>query len=442
MAPMVAASDYPFRYFLRNYCGVDLTYTQMLHAKNLVDAPKFRSYHLDLFETGVKYPKLHPSQLHCLQGLPLPDMEHYQEPTSSPVMVQLAGHDDKVVVRAAQMIWDHTEGRVTGIDLNLGCPQSIARTGNYGAHLMERDFDQVCHILGKLRKALPASTAVSAKIRLPESDATLLERIPRLVDTGINFLTVHGRTIHENKTKVGPCHVERIRLAVESAQRVVPNFPIVANGGMEDYDDIQQILQRTGAVAAMSSEALLETPILFQRSSWQLNPRERLNQQFSFARDYLHTCATVVPPVPGDHAKKGSFAVIRSHLCKFLHRYLQEQPDLRLQLVSETTTIRQAVALVDQLEAHYLGLSNKELLDSFESSSPSSSWYRRHRQPDRRVHQKEVKLVSSLSPFPPPPKENDMEDRKKQILRRLAKMKQEKETKLLNISGTRLPRRI
>jgi hypothetical protein len=108
MAPMVAASDYPFRYFLRKCHGVDLTYTQMLQAKNFVNDKTYRDCHLDLFETGTRYTKLLPSQLNCvegLEGLPLPNETEHDD---GPVMVQLAGHDVDLVVKAANIVYEHT----------------------------------------------------------------------------------------------------------------------------------------------------------------------------------------------------------------------------------------------------------------------------------------------------------------------------------------------
>ena len=425
MAPMVAASDYPFRLFLRSRCGVDMTYTQMIHSSNFVRGKTFRRNHLDLFESGIMYPKLLHSQLACLEGiLPIPDVENYQEEHRSPNMVQLAGNDVSEVLRAAEMILEHTDNRVSGFDLNLGCPQGIARKGNYGAFLMENDFNLVLEILSSLRKELPSSTAVSAKIRLPRDDATLQYRIPRLVETGINFMTVHGRTLWENKTKVGACHTERIRLAVEAAHKCDPNFPVVANGGIEDFNDVNNLLETTGAVAAMSSEALLETPNLFQRSSTSLTPRERLNQQLSFARDYLDICSSVVPPVPGllGHDGAGSFCIIRGHLFKFLHRYLQEHHDLRDRLI-DIETIVVANEMVDELEERYALKSEEELL-ACPSSSATASWYRRYRNPDRRVHQKDVNISSIFSPNQS--KEVSVEERKKIIRERIARLKNNK----------------
>ena len=417
MAPMVAASDYPFRYFLRKHCGVDLTYTQMIHAKNFCNDPKFRRCHLDLYEAGATYDNLVPSQREFLgDEICTPNIQHER----APLMVQLAGHDPDLVVKAALMIMDHTGGLVTGFDLNCGCPQAIARRGRYGAFLMEEDDRLVCSILSALREALPSSVAVSTKIRLPLDDETLQDRIPRLVGTGIDFMTIHGRTLLENKTKVGAVHKSRIRLAVDAAHRVKKNFPVVANGGMESYRDVQEILIATGAVAAMSSEALLETPNIFMPESVDLEPKERMEQQFSFAREYLSICASVAPPLPGvlgaSRYKGGSCIVAKGHILKFLHRFLQEHPDLRDRLADDPSlcTVAQAQSLVEQLYQRYADLSLEEL-SCVSSSSSESSWYRRHRKPGRRVHQKEVQIGSTMDSSP----EESIEERKRRTKERI-----------------------
>jgi tRNA-dihydrouridine synthase len=423
MAPMVAASDYPFRLFLREYCGIDLTYTQMLHSKNYVHDAQFRKTHLDLWETGVIYPKLVSSQITCLGDLDLPNLT--EQAPSAPLMVQLAGHDVDLVVQAALMLYEHTDGNLSGIDLNCGCPQQIAKKGNYGAFLMERDSQRVCEILKALRKNLPSKVAVSAKIRLPFDDDTLRDRIPRLVETGINFMTVHGRTVEENKTKVGAVHVDRIRLAIEEAHKIDPNFPVVANGGMENYNDIQNVRKSTGAVAAMSSEALLETPNLFQKSSLDITtPQDLFQQQIGFAKNYLSICERVGPPLPGVVGKTGSFNTIRGHLFKFLHRYLNsDNPDLRDKLAAHGNesmkTLGEAIAFLEKLEGRYDGLSEDDWM-SLESSAPEASWYRRHRKPDRYVHQKETRVA-------PVTGEISVEDRKQEIKARIARLKAEKQ---------------
>lgn len=55
-----------------------------------------------------------------------------------PLIAQFCGNNPDTVVRAAR----HVEGRCDGIDLNLGCPQKIAKKGNYGAFLLSNP--QLC----------------------------------------------------------------------------------------------------------------------------------------------------------------------------------------------------------------------------------------------------------------------------------------------------------
>jgi len=444
MAPMVAASDYPFRVFLREYCGVDLTFTQMLLAKRFAVDAVWRKAHLDLYEATdtTESLSMDPNLLHRSQKLCIGDWDEHQQrqeslnqqpfkrQQSAPLMVQLAGDDVDTVVQAALMIYEHTDGKLAGIDLNCGCPQHIASKGNYGAHLMERNSELVNEILAGLRKNLPSEVSVSAKIRLPFDDDTLRERIPRLMDTGIDFLTVHGRTLKENKGKAKGAHIDRIRLAIEIAHTLDPSFPVIANGGMENYDDIQSILQSTGASAAMSSEALLETPDLFMKESMDFKtPEEQLRRQLSFAKNYLDVCSRVGPPLPGVLGKDGSFTTVRGHLFKFLHRYINsDHQDMRNKLAAKGSnrlkTLGDAISFVEELESRYDNLSGEEWKE-FSSSSPSSSWYRRHRKPDRQVHER---YIQGTDPSSSGAASNtiSIEDRKREIKERLAKRKAQK----------------
>jgi tRNA-dihydrouridine synthase 1 len=288
-------------------------------------------------------------------------------------MVQLAGNDVEMVVKAAHIVLEHAP-HITGIDLNLGCPQGIARKGRYGAFLMEQEEALVYQILTSLRQSLPKDVLVSAKIRLPLDPTRLKSRITRLAETGIDTLTIHGRTLKENKTLVGPCHVDQVRRAIQVIAST-KSLPVVANGGIENYHSISTVLQQTGASAVMSSEALLETPNLFSVAPLE-TPRELLQQQLNFSRRYVELCAQH-PPLPGVLGHDGgSFNIVRGHLFKFLHRYLQIHMDLRDRLADpKLRTLMQASELLEELDERY---SSTAALEQCPSSRPESSWYRRH----------------------------------------------------------------
>ncbi|KAL7570055.1 hypothetical protein ACA910_017092 [Epithemia clementina (nom. ined.)] len=404
---MVAASDYAFRCLCRQH-GVDLTFTQMLHARNLCRDAMFRINHFDFFEfTSAKDdlpPSIVESQQAFLDGLDTDKLqlpEPWESYRSGPLIVQLAGHDAAQVLKAAQLVLEEAPNLIGGFDLNCGCPQGIARKGNYGAFLMEADNGElVCEILTTLRQSLPSHVSVSAKIRLPLDPSLLEARIRRLVRTEIDFFTVHGRNLRENKVTIGAVHLDQIQRAVEIAQSERSNFPVVANGGVERFADVEHVRRETGTVAVMSSEALLETPNVFLPASTDLkNPHQLLEQQFQFAREYLQWAAAY-PPLPGVLGNDGgSFNVVRGHLFKMLHRYLQDHIDLRDALASHLHTNRLAHAydLLDALHHRYSGCSDEKLLQ-LESSRPNSSWYRRHwDSKESKVNATPPKLCQTLS---------------------------------------------
>lgn len=263
---------------------------------------------------------------------------------------------------------------------------------------MEKDETIVYKILTELRNSIPNDIAISVKIRLPNDTKQLYNRINHILNTGIDFLTIHGRTMKENKTTVGPCHYDQIKNAIEIASNIRPNVPIIANGGIESYHDISIVQRITGANAIMSSEALLEYPQLFNSIHNTNNgiidktPLELLNQQVQFAFDYLQWCKCY-PPLPG--VLGNSMNTIRGHLFKLLHRYLnvttntnndnhydQTIIQIRNELASnQLRTIDQAQELVYRLyqfystTLHNMNDNNKILITA---SLKERSWYRRH----------------------------------------------------------------
>lgn len=442
MAPMVAASDFAFRALLRHYQSADLTFTQMLHAHHLTTGNIFRRHHLDLYEYGhcdcaSTDPRQHwlATQQECVYGttgaaastreLPTPNVKvPYPQSSvslsSSPVIAQLSGHDATTVIKAAHVLLDETNGLLHGVDFNLGCPQAIARKGRYGAFLMEQEPELVYQILRGLRQSLPPSCSVSAKIRLPLEEGkpvdninprVLEDRIIRLMETGVNFITVHGRTLRENKTAVSACHFDALRRAVETVRRcqqqqqvkmhgaATPSSScyIIANGGMEHFQDVQDVLRQTGADATMSSEGLLEVPNLFVNPTYphSMTATQIFQQQVQFCRDYLDICQQY-PPLPGVLGMFGSWTTARGHLIKFLHRYLQHDDvltrDLRDALLLTSLgnrdsskpgfplgcyCVADAYHLINELQRRYDGLSQEEW-ELLPSSRPKASWYRRH----------------------------------------------------------------
>ena len=91
---------------------------------------------------------------------------------------QFCGHVGSVVLAGAR----HVEGYADAVDLNFGCPQDIARRGNYGAFLLEQ-WSVMKDLVSTLYNHL--SIPVTCKMRiLPQGESATLALARMLQDHG------------------------------------------------------------------------------------------------------------------------------------------------------------------------------------------------------------------------------------------------------------------
>ena len=76
---------------------------------------------------------------------------------SRPLLVQFCANDPETLLAAARQV----EHQCDAVDINLGCPQRIARRGHYGAFLMD-DWDVIAALVRTLADNL--SVPVTCKV--------------------------------------------------------------------------------------------------------------------------------------------------------------------------------------------------------------------------------------------------------------------------------------
>ncbi|KAK0536366.1 tRNA dihydrouridine synthase [Tilletia horrida] len=334
VAPMVDQSELAWRILSRRY-GAELVYSPMINAGMFVTAvnaskkgkgkgKRFLDENFDV-DSGEEGAEL----------IQLLGKEHEgKKDTDAPLIVQFCANNPDTLLRAAQ----HVETRCSAIDLNLGCPQGIARKGHYGAFLME-DWPLVFRLINTLH--LHSRAPVTAKMRIYPSLARTVAYARMLERAGAQFLTVHGRTREMKGHKTGLADWEAIR-AVKRAVKI----PVFANGNVQYPADVELALARTGADGIMSAEGNLFNPAIFLPASSPLVKQP--SSMFPLAPEFpfpavIPLATEYLDIVRGLRTQTGSSA-IKAHLFKICKPALDVHKEFRevlgrshLQFPLETT---------------------------------------------------------------------------------------------------------
>ncbi|KAG5497659.1 hypothetical protein JKF63_03924 [Porcisia hertigi] len=369
VGPMVDQSELPFRMLCRQY-GATLAYTPMLHAKSFAEGAAYRSHFLSVSS---------PDKVKAAMESPLPspsvsagahdgswsekadvgtEINHAVANTAlvdRPCIVQFCGNNADTVLKAARfaVLGEHAAAeedagashsalktpvypvhvRVRGsscsdgqpehllyqcdaVDLNLGCPQGIARRGHYGSFLME-DWEVIHTIVHTLHVEL--EVPVTAKIRVfdhPDQAETTVDdregtthRSPvtsgeqeplkgdfdealtilyaRMIrDAGAQVLCIHGRTRNMKGQQTGVANMELIRRVHRALGGTVP---VISNGNVRTYDDVMTHLRETRCEGHMCAEPLLWDPKLFSNPSLPVMPGRTHGANKATRLSALHT---------------------------------------------------------------------------------------------------------------------------------------------------------
>ncbi|KAM5435415.1 tRNA dihydrouridine synthase [Microsporum canis] len=254
IAPMVDRSEFAWRMLTRSFMDSRssspiLAYSPMFHARLFDESPGYRSLHFE----PIRQPKSgisEPSDAAVTATEPYLDGNPKYD---RPLIVQFCANNPDELLRAAR----HVEGYCDAVDLNLGCPQGIAKKGHYGAFLQE-DPDLIYKLINKLHAEL--SIPVTAKFRILETKEKTLEYAKMILSAGASILSVHGRRREQKGHNTGVANWEYIRYLRDN---LPPETVIFANGNILNHGDIRDCLESTGADGVMSAEGNLSDPTIF-----------------------------------------------------------------------------------------------------------------------------------------------------------------------------------
>eukprot|EP00047_Mylnosiga_fluctuans_P015831 m.49615 g.49615 ORF g.49615 m.49615 type:complete len:609 (+) comp6139_c0_seq2:858-2684(+) len=289
VAPMVEQSELAWRMLSRRY-GAELCYTPMLNSTVYVRDSTYRKQH---FST-------------C--------------PEDRPLIAQICGHDPGLLVKTALMLQDHCDA----IDLNLGCPQNIAKRGHYGAFLSD-DWPLVSQLVRALHEHV--SVPITCKIRMLDTVERTVQYAQMIRDSGCQMLTIHGRNLKQKGALTGIANWKVI-----SAVKQALDIPVLANGNILYHEDVHHCMRETGVDGVMTAEGNLSNPALFAG--------EHLLPIWQMVEEYLELVEKY--PCPP--------AFVKAHLFRLFHPSLTKHSDLRDKL-AHALTVEDLAAIARDLNA-------------------------------------------------------------------------------------------
>lgn len=226
LAPMEGLLDHPLREVLTAVGGIDRCVSEFIRITDMLLPDRvFTRIVPELLQGG-----------RTLAGVP--------------VRPQLLGSDPSCLADNAAAI---AALGPDGIDLNFGCPAKVVNRHGGGAGLLV-DPELLGRIASAVRRAVPASLPVSAKMRLGVYDAGLaVECAQALADGGASELVVHARTKADGYRP--PAYWERIP-AIREAVAV----PVVANGEIWTPADARRCRAVSGCERLMLGRGMVADP--------------------------------------------------------------------------------------------------------------------------------------------------------------------------------------
>ncbi len=235
MAPMAGVTNSAFRKIVRQFdCG--LVFTEMVNARGMVDRLK-NSWKLMEFSGEER-----------------------------PISLQIFGSDSKVMAEAACLGVDYGYDM---IDINMGCPTPKIVKNGEGAFLM-RNLPLAQRILESVTGAVEIPVSLKMRKGWQEGEVTALPLAKIAEETGVSFVTIHGRT--REQFYRGEADWDIIREIKESV-----NIPVVGNGDLRSPQDCKRMIEETGCDGIMIGQGALGNPWIFKQVERYLKEGELIS---------------------------------------------------------------------------------------------------------------------------------------------------------------------
>lgn len=291
LAPMEDITDPSFRMICKKY-GADFMYTEFISSDGLI-------------RNGDK----------SVRKLNIYDNER-------PIGIQLYGHLKDAMVEAALIA---EESKPELIDINFGCPVKKIATRGAGAGML-KNIPLMAEITSAIVNAVKLPVTVKTRLGWDENSKNIVDVAERLQDTGIQAITIHGRTRAQlykgsaDWTLIG---------AVKNNPRM--KIPVIGNGDIDGPAKAKEMFDLYGVDGIMIGRAAVGRPWIFRDikhflKTGELLPEPSVNDKTDIALYHLEKSLEY---------KEGKRAIyeMRRHLSNYF-KGLPDFKETRLKLLT------------------------------------------------------------------------------------------------------------
>lgn len=305
LAPMDGYTDQPFRLLVREIEPRAVLFTEFLSADGIVygAAPILKDLQLEKAE--------------------------------SPLVVQIFGKDPDILAKAALYV---QERGADAIDVNMGCPAKKVVNSLHGSALM-KNIDLACRIVERMKATVRIPVSVKTRLGWEDSDQ-LIPFVSRLVEAGLDHVTIHGRTYAQAfKGEADWRMIYELKSAVP--------ITVMGNGDVKSGASAREKLGNLDGV--MIGRATFGNPWLIREVAATLLD----NQPWSSTdMTFAEKLPVIIRHIELSHQYKGDRGMleIRKHLASYV-RGVHSATQYRPQLVTVASP-QEAIRLVTEIAAH------------------------------------------------------------------------------------------
>ena len=188
------------------------------------------------------------------------------EPGERPLAMQIFANTPEMAAEAAKYVEDL--GTADILDFNMGCPAPKIVKNGEGSALM-RDPDKAYAILSAIRKAVKMPFTVKMRKGWDDEHVNVLEIAKIAEAAGVDAIAVHGRTREQFYSGKADWDI------IAEVKKTV-KVPVIANGDVRTCQDLQKILDVTGADGVMIGRGAQGNPWIFKQLTHFLRTGEIL----------------------------------------------------------------------------------------------------------------------------------------------------------------------